>query len=147
MTRLILNIKTDSNSGFSASDVQNGTFYLNGIKHSGGFNIKTGEALATGNASNNWMINAQSVDEEDIRTYSMILWPQTLNEALEFKAVIDGQTFVNRTSIKPEMKEGTSYTYTITVKKTGLVVSSCTIDDWQQGNGNGENVDATMPTE
>lgn len=135
MTRLVINIATDPDAGFDATDVTSGEFYLNGMKHDGSFNTATGETATTSEAVADWKITATATDKDNVRTYDMILFPQSLNEALEFKAIIDGQTFVNRTSIKPDMKEGTSYTYTITVKKTGLVVSSCTIDDWTSGKG------------
>ena len=86
-----------------------------------------------------WQISATPSDKNNVRTFDLILFPQTLPEALEFKGVIDGQTFVNGTSIKPDLKAGTSYSYTITLKKTGLVVSSCTINDWTPGTpGSGD---------
>lgn len=139
MTRLVINIVTDPNAGFEAEDVTTGTYYLNGLKHEGSFDTTTGETGATGAAVADWQISATPSDNNNVRTYDMILFPQTLSEALEFKGVIDGQTFVNGTSIKPDLKAGTSYSYTITLKKTGLVVSSCTINDWTPGTpGSGD---------
>jgi len=67
-------------------------------------------------------------------TFTSILYPQSLGSALTFKAVIDGQTYVNRTDINPALAAGTSYSYTITVKKTELEVSGATITDWAGGN-------------
>ena len=67
-------------------------------------------------------------------TFTSILYPQTPGSALTFNAVIDGQTYVNRKDINPSLKAGTSYTYTITVKKTGLEVSGCTVTDWTGSN-------------
>ena len=77
MTRLVLNIATDANSGLSASDVTNGTYYLSGIKHSGTFDTRTGEATATGNATNDWAITATQAVANNTVTYSMIFYPQS----------------------------------------------------------------------
>ena len=39
-----------------------------------------------------------------------------------------------------------SYTYTVTMKKQGLTVSGCTIEDWGSGNGtSGEEISGTIP--
>ena len=78
-------------------------------------------------------ITATPSDENNVRTYTLILYPQTLASALTFKAEIDNQAYTNK-EIKPELQAGYSYTYEITVKKTGLTVSGCTIKDWNSGN-------------
>lgn len=136
MTRMILNITTDPNSGFNATDVRNGKFYLNGIKHSGNFNTATGETKTSGDATDSWEITAAPTNANNMLTYSTILFPQT-NPTLIFKAVIDGQDYAcNLTS---NLDAGKSYTYTITIKKTGLTVSNCSISNWSDGgeiNGN-----------
>ena len=72
----------------------------------------------------------------------MILYPQTLDGALTFSATIAGQTYTNTDAIQPALAAGTSYTYTITMRKTGLTVSGCTIAPWNTGAGG--NGDATM---
>lgn len=134
MTRLVLKIKTDKDNGFVASDVTRGTYSLNGLKHSGTFNTADGTAAATGEAgTDDWQITATPSDENNVRTYTLILYPQTLASALTFKAGIDNQAYTNK-EIKPELQAGYSYTYEITVKKTGLTVSGCTIKDWNSGN-------------
>lgn len=140
MTRLILQITTDANSGFNASDVTGGMYSLKGIKHNGTFDTATGNATATGDASEEfWDINATETDAGNVRTYSMIFYPQE-NANLTFKASVGGQEYT--CDITPALATGTSYTYTITVKKTGLTVSGCTIDEWGTGtSGSGE---ATM---
>ena len=145
MTRLVINVKLDPNSGFDAEHVRSGQYFLNGIKHSGTFNTATGEAEATGDPSQNWKINDYGVLEDNVQTYSLILYPQE-NAELTLRGNLAGEDYVSSV-IKPALETGKSYTYTITVKKTGLVVSSCTIADWNQGNGAGEDIDATMPTE
>jgi hypothetical protein len=121
------------------------TFKLGGLKHDGTFNVTDGAAEATGSEVADWDItsnvNNVSSSEDGTRTYTMILYPQTV-AALPFSAIIDGQTFANTTAIQPDLQAGYSYTYTITVKKSGLVISGCTIQAWNTGtSGSG---DATM---
>lgn len=139
MTRLVLNIATDPNSGLSASDVTGGTYYLSGIKHSGTFDTRTGEATATGNATNDWAITATQAVANNTVTYSMIFYPQS-GASLTFRATIGGQNYT--CTLTPALAAATSYTYNITVKKTELTVSGCTITEW--GNGPSGSCDAKM---
>ena len=99
---------------------------------------------ATAMAESNWTIT-DNVKKDDntgkTRTYTMILYPQSLSSPLTFSATIGGQTYVNKNDIQPALAAGTSYTYTITMKKTGLTVSGCKIEGWTNvsgGNGNAE---------
>lgn len=139
MSRLILKITTSATDGFSAADVLSGTYSISGIKHSGTFDTTNGTATVTGSATNDWEITAIPQDANNLRTYSMIFYPQD-NPTLTFKAVINGQTYAK--DITPALTASTSNTYTITVKKTGLVVSGSTIEGWGEEEGSG---DATMP--
>lgn len=140
MTRLKLIIEPSISDGFSAGDVENGTYSLSGIKHEGTFNTSNGTATATGSATNGWEITATPTDAGNQRTYSMILYPQS--SSLTFTAVINSQTY--SVVIDPALAASTSYTYTITVKKEGLKVSDCTIGGWgAEVTGSGT---AAMPT-
>lgn len=146
MTRLVIIVKTSAQDGFTAGQVTSGTYSLNGLKHEGTFDVKNGKAAANaeGQVSDDWSLTTNSLKtygETEQVTFTSILYPQSLGSALTFKAVIDGQAYVNRTDINPDLAAGTSYSYTITVKKTGLEVSGCTITDWTGGNdysGNAE---------
>lgn len=145
MARLILVLKTSETDGFTANQVFNGTYNLGGLKHDGTFNVTNGTATATGGAVNDWNItNNYKVDNNsaNTRTYTMILYPQALGGALTFSATIADQTYTNATAIQPALAAGTSYTYTITMKKTGLTVSGCTINPWNTVTGGSG--DATM---
>lgn len=140
MARLILVLQTSTDYGFTADQVESGTYKLGGLIHNGTFNVTNGEArAATEAAVSDWDITGNyHVDDSpaDTRTYTMILYPQTLSGALTFSATIEGQTYTNNTDIHPaSLAAGTSYTYTITMKKTGLEVSGCTIGKWNQGTG------------
>lgn len=140
MTRLVLNFQTDAQSGFSASDVASGSFTITGIKHNGTFNTATGAATANGAASTSWAINAaQTSSVSTSRSFSMIFFPQTVS-SLDVVATIAGETY--GCQISPALKAGTSYSYTITIKKTGLTVGNCTISNWN--NATQSSVSAEM---
>lgn len=148
MTRLKLVLQTSTDAGFSADDVKNGTYTLGGLKHDGTFNVTDGTAEATGSSTavSDWSVstNCPSTDADGKRTYTMILYPQTVSGALPFTATISSQQYKNTADIKfdnNKLLAGTSYTFTITIKKTGLVVSSCTIEGWTDKTVSG---DATM---
>lgn len=126
MTCLILQLKTDASAGFAASDVTSGNYKISGIKHNGTFNISTGTATANGSATADWTISATPKTSSNILTYSMILVPQT--SKLKLTATIGGNDYA--CEFEPELNSGKSYTYTITVKKTGLEVSTCNIAKW-----------------
>ena len=138
MTRLVLNIATDANSGLSASDVTGGTYYLGGVKHSGTFDTRTGEAAATGDATTDWAITATQAVANNTVTYSMIFYPQT-DASLTFRAAIGSQNYT--CTLTPALAAATSYTYNITVKKTGLEVRG-TINPWIEEDG--VDIPATM---
>lgn len=96
--------------------------------------------------TDNVVKKSEDVTNENVTTtyyiYTMILYPQTLSEALSLEITADGQKYVN-TTIQPALAEGTSYEYTITVNKTGLSVSGCSIGVW--GTVTGGDVSAEMP--
>lgn len=147
MTRLVIIVKTSAEHGFTATQVTEGTYTLKGLNHTGTFNVTTGVAQATGTPTDDaWSLSEKSLKTADETTqciFTSILYPQTLAKALTFTATIDGKTYTNSTDINPAptVTAGTSYEYTITVKKTGLTVSGCTITDWSKVTGIG---DATM---
>lgn len=147
MTRLILVLKTDANAGFIADDVKSGTYTLGGLKHDGTFNVTDGTAVATSSGvTADWSVssNCPLADASGKRTYTMILYPQQVSGALPFTATISSQNYKNTADIKFDSNKllaGTSYTFTITIKKTGLTVSGCTIEGWASGTGGSGNAE------
>ena len=99
MTRLVLNITTDTGAGFTADQVASGTYTLSGIKHNGTFNTQNGTAEATGDATDNWVITDYITYANNIGTCSLILYPQT-GASLTFSATIDGQTYTGTLQYK-----------------------------------------------
>lgn len=146
MSRLILVLNTSATDGFTADQVFNAVYKLGGLKHEGTFKVTDGTAAASASAmvANDWTIT-DNVKEDDntgkTRTYTMILYPQSLSSPLTFSATIGGQTYVNKSDIQPALASGTSYTYTITIKKTGLTVSGCTIEGWTNNTGGSGNAE------
>lgn len=136
MARLVIVVKTDPNAGFAATDVTTGTYSLTGLTHSGSFNVTTGEAKATAatTTSTAWSLTDNSLKTagNDQVTFNSILYPQTLSNALTFQATIGGQNYKTDYSLS-ELQSGYSYTFTVTVKKTGLEISGATVSDWNTG--------------
>lgn len=148
MTRVVLQVNVDVASGILSDKADEAIFQLDGLKHEGTFNTLTGVAAPADNASvtNEWVLANPKVDSQTkTKEYTLILLPQTIaqNSNLTFRAVINGENFTCK--LTSNLVEGVSYTYAITVKKTGLEVSECTISNWSDGNGkNGEEVDAEL---
>ena len=142
MARLKLVLQTSADAGFSVEDVKSGTYTLGGLKHEGTFNVKDGTAAPTSTCSvvDDWSVstNCPSQDAGNQRIFTMILYPQDVSGALPFTATISNQNYKNSADIKftnNKLVAGTSYTFTITIKKTGLTVSGCTIGGWTDVTG------------
>jgi len=134
MARIILNVKMGD--GFTSKDPSQITaLTLGGLIHEGTFNVTDGTASASTSATavTDWSIlsNYKTTTAETY-SYSMIVYPQSLSSALTFTATANSQNYVNNSNIKPALAAGNSYEYTITIKKTGLEVSGCTIADWNK---------------
>ena len=154
MARLILKVQTSATDGFTNPRVLRFANYkLGGLIHEGTFDILTGTATATGPVVNDWMliestyptpttntVTYKCVSDYDVNTgvmtLSMILLPQTLNDFLTLEISPDdgeNQIYSNKTLLKPALEAGYSYTYTITLKKSGLTISGSTIENWNDG--------------
>ena len=116
----------------------------------GTFDVKTGTAATAGSVVSDWMLRQctgapkTATDKcvatfdaaTGVMTFTMILLPQTLANALVLEISPDDeeyQSYSNKDMIKPALEAGYSYTYTITVKKTGLTLSGSTIENWNDG--------------
>lgn len=154
MARLILKVQVSAADGFTDPSVLRFANYkLGGLIHEGTFDVLTGTATATGTVVNDWMliestyptpttqtVTYKCVSDYDVNTgamtLTMILLPQTLADFLNFEISPDdgeSQAYSNKGLIKPALEAGYSYTYTITVKKTGLTLSGSTIENWNDG--------------
>lgn len=141
MAQLNVVFQTSITDGFGPDDIFGGSFNLGGLIHDGTFDVTTGETATTGTAVDSWDItDCKYTDAATTRTYSLILLPQDLSsKPLNVAVGINGQTYRNSTTINPNLQAGYTYTYTITVKKSGLKVSGCTITPWVSGStGSGD---------
>ena len=141
MAQLNVVFQTSITDGFGPDDIFGGSFNLGGLIHEGTFNVTDGTTATTGSEVADWDISGcKYTDASTTRTYSLILLPQDLtSKALNVKVGIGGQTYSNNNTINPNLQAGYTYTYTITVKKSGLVVSGCTITNWNTGStGSGD---------
>ena len=149
MSRLIIQFVAATDAGFDATEVSNSgsTYAVSGLYHAGTFNVIDGTAVSTGTTTSNWSLNDNSLRTETgtsatTATFTSILYPQDHStNGITVKATIAGQTY--EATIKPNLESGKSYTYTITAKKQGLVVTGCTVTDWT--NGGSDSADAWIP--
>ena len=139
MAQLNVVFQVSTNDGFAANQIFDGSFNLGGLIHEGTFNVTDGTTATTGSEVADWNITAcKYEDAATTRTYSLILLPQELSSnPLDVAVTINGQTYRNNTTINQDLEPGNSYTYTITVKKSGLVVSGCTITGWTDNDNAG----------
>ena len=141
MAQLNVVFQTSPTDGFGPNDIFGCSFNLGGLIHEGTFNVTDGTTETTGSEVADWDISGcKYTDAATTRTYSLILLPQDLtSKALNVKVGIDGQTYSNSNAINPNLQAGYTCTYTITVKKSRLKVSGCTITPWASGStGSGD---------
>lgn len=140
MTRLVLTVKVAPDAGFNAAEVANGEFALQGVQLNGTFDTASGRATAAAETPgvDFWTIPVVA-DGNEKMVSSIILYPQNI-ENVKFRAIIDNEEYF--ATLTPALAAGTSYNYTVTIKKQGLEVTSATINDWTDMNEG--NVDAEM---
>lgn len=123
------------------TDVSKITSYsLDGLVLDGTFDTSTGVAEANADATAGKLeidLTGTTVNSGS-NLPSLILYPQTISGTLSLSAVCDGQTYkCNLAFTGIELEAGTDYQVTITLNKTGLVVSKATIKPWTSVSGNG----------
>ena len=127
MSRLVLNFIAGSD--VDLADLSEYT--LSGLSMTGSFDTATGDAKATDTASD------LKMDATGITSSSLILFPQAVTEAT-LKVVLGGQnytatlTFPKANAVQG-LESGYSYTYNVTIKKDGLIVSKADINEWGEG--------------
>jgi hypothetical protein len=134
MVQLNVAVRTEKTDDLTTDIDDVSEISLGGLIHEGLFNILTGEVTATGDVVSSWDIkNLRYYDDETkhVRTYTLIVIPQTLSEALSLSITIQGKTYTNK-SINPNLtKAGRAYNYMITVQgNKGIKVEGSTITKW-----------------
>ena len=141
MSRLVLNFK----AGAGVSLPPDGLAYtLTGLVQEGAFDTSTGEAKATGStpADLTGLPTTPTTTTTATRqaTGTTILWPQAANSVrlqltlngITFGAVL---TFPSGTAAGEALAPSTSYTFNVTVERTGLEIGNADIDGWTDDGG------------
>lgn len=157
MAKLVLTIRKGAD--VSLDEVKAAVLLLEGFKHEGTFNITDG-TTATKNASTaGWEFANNSTDpaynapvvvndQNETVAYTLIFFPQTFDSGLDFTAELTGkQTFsttldftaankdAGDSEAKNEWVAGRQYNMSVTLHKTGITVTGCTISKWQEADG------------
>ncbi|SHI54387.1 The GLUG motif-containing protein [Bacteroides stercorirosoris] len=132
MSRLILNFKAGAGTTLPTSGL---TYTLTQLATEGTFNTSTGEAKATGTVSN--LENLPTSTTGGRITGIAILWPQAVSSMrlqLKLGDTTFGAALTFPTGTAGEaLAPSTSYTFNVTVERTGITVGQADIDDWTSG--------------
>lgn len=141
MSRLVLNFK----AGAGVSLPPDGLAYtLTGLVQEGAFDTSTGEAKATGSTPADLTglptTPTTTTTATGQATGTTILWPQAANSVrlqltlngITFGAVL---TFPSGTAAGKALAPSTSYTFNVTVERTGLEIGNADIDGWTDDGG------------
>ncbi len=131
LARIVVNVVYESGSSLTSIRIGDGSATIP--------RTATFHKPATGNTIGSWDDFGTETDqiipkEETANTYSAVLipWTYAANTKL-FVIKIDNGTYVYKLDDDFELEAGTQYSYTVTVNKTGLSVTSATVSAW--GNG------------
>lgn len=170
MSRIVLKIETPAAYGFAPADVERiSRISLEGLCTGGAFDIKidlaAGRVLGFGTDKSTWTadwdisgcVHTVGPDKSGAmqRIHTLIIPPHqrvkdkngnTLR-ALPIAITLDGQVYRNDKDITGDanvngyFSPGTSYEYTVRLKKSGIEVTGATISDWADGGkGSGDAV-------
>ena len=141
MSRLVLNFI----AGPDVNLADLSKYTLSGLSMTGSFNTATGEAKATGTASDLTMDAAYITSSSS----SLILIPQAVADAV-LKVELGGQnytatlTFPKANAVQG-LESGYSYKYNVTIYKEELNITEANIEPWVDASvENDGNVDATI---
>lgn len=131
MSRLILNFKAGAGTA-----LPNGlTYTLTQLATEGTFDTSIGEAKATGTVSK--LENLPTSTTGGRITGIAILWPQAVSSMhlqLKLGDTTFGAALTFPTGTAGEaLAPSTSYTFNVTVERTGITVGQADIDDWTSG--------------
>ena len=135
MARLVIKVQASDESNIDFQDILDGEYYLDGLIHSGEFDVTAGAAMAYNGeqATPDWDLKSYSMVEKgtDYITFTAILFPQAAQD-LKFKANIGNKDY--SATFTPTLEAGHSYTINITVKKAELGMTGSTIGKWTDGS-------------
>lgn len=157
MAKLVLTIRKGAD--VSLDEVKAAVLLLEGFKHEGTFNITDGTTATKDASTAGWEFANNSADpaynapfvvndQNETVAYTLIFFPQTFDSGLDFTAELTGiQTFsttldftaantdAGDSEAKNEWVAGRQYNMSVTLHKTGITVTGCTISKWQEADG------------
>lgn len=141
LSKVRLNIETGNGFAGNHSELAGMTVALTGQQTTADFDVLTDDKVAIAK-------DYEGIDlltAENGRTSEGIVMPSNDYDGMQFEFRIEGhEPYVwelNQSVNAHKFDPGKEYIYNITIHKTGIGVTS-TIMDWQQGNQDGESVDA-----
>lgn len=126
-------VTLEAGTGFVDSELAGATIALNGVKYKGTFDPATGEFTPADDTENITITEAASTD-----AHAAVVVPQDMSDKEIAVTIGDGTPVAYSIPASTTFNPGTVYSYTITVAKSGITVSS-SITDWTDGattNGN-----------
>lgn len=142
LSKITLNVK--NGDGISASDILGLTasaVKFKGMPVTATIALQDGTVTAGTDLSQTFLPQKNTTESSSQATFSAILVPQAANAYTGRKVVftVGGQDYTCTIPNEDAFAGGNHYTYTITVKKTGITVSPVTISKWNENNnGTGE---------
>lgn len=132
-----ISLTFEAGSGVSFSAIKPETYKLSRLVLEGGFDTATGIAKADENTQTADL----TMELGGALTSSVILFPQT-KASISLTVEFNGNEY-NATLIVPDgaLKSGNNYTWTVTVRNTGLSIGSAEISDWNPVSGGNVNAD------
>lgn len=143
MARIIVNVKTSTDDGFMADDIfgtaagsviKSSTAQFGGLVVTGTFNGNTG--VVTPSTDKAIFTVEGGVDDKTAHTRQYLLIvpeQQACSYRHIFNKGMDDEHSFTATLGTYTWKGGYSYTYNITVKRSGLSITSTSIEDWDNG--------------
>lgn len=136
MSQLTITFKEGADITFGSGKFTK--FTISELKMDGTFDPNTGAANAKATAPNGDLAIPLTGVTTNAGTYKaspLILFPQQVTSGkFKLSVTVEGQTYNTVLNLPAtsanDLKPGYNYTYTITVRKTGLEVGSASIKDW-----------------
>ncbi len=122
-----IDVNLTAGDGFAASDMNNAVVSILNTKPTTTFGVQSttvGEASGT----------ATDITAGTGTTTSAIIVPQALASGASFiQVAVGGGNYIYKLDAAKTFAAKTKYTYSITVNKTGLILTSTTVTDWLEG--------------
>ena len=130
-----INVNLTAGSGFTASDMSNAVVSILNTKPTTTFSVQSTDVTAADGT-------AASIVAGTGAATSAIIVPQTVAASTNFiQVAIGGGNYIYKLDAAKTFAAKTKYTYSITVNKTGLILTSTTVTDWLDGGSTSGNAE------